>query len=341
MFEGMRDSGIDMRIPWLDRELTADDLLVQNHAYLVILYPMSQRPTLAESATSFMCSSAVFWADWTDNDELDGALIHGKNMDGEIDLRKVTVNSLLILAIEPPDDSGKNRIVAVDWPGLYGTNNGLNEHGLYLAPHSVITIPDFEATNLLEYCVWYREILMDCSSLGDVQDYWNSVAITHTGGFNTTVSAPYFELTSGYPAVTYESDSYGYAIREPMDFTPMDPSCLLTTNYFFKYSGANPDAVLPFGNYRSQLEADNYRYQAMLDLLAQYANEGRTVATPEMIEILQTVSKTQAYSGYTEYSFICYPDTRSFALAKEDLKNRVLDASFAEFTTYSFEELFH
>jgi hypothetical protein len=55
---------------------------------------------------------------------------------------------------------------------------------------------------------------------------------------------------------------------------------------------------------------------------------------------LRAASRTTQYGGITEYSFIGYPDAMKFALAKEDLENRILEASYGTFVTYDFNEVF-
>ena len=73
---------------------------------------------------------------------------------------------------------------------------------------------------------------------------------------------------------------------------------------------------------RSSLQADDYRYGAILNRLEDFASRGKTIGTAEMIEILRAASRTRQYDGITEYSFIGYPDAMKFALAKEDLETR-------------------
>ena len=107
----------------------------------------------------------------------------------------------------------------------------------------------------------------------------------------------------------------------------------------FKLKGANPEALLP-GSYHSGIEADNYRYKAMLEKAEAFEREGQTIQTEQMIEILKAASRTAQYSGITEYSFIGYPDNGLFALAREDLINKILEASYATFSTYTFDEVF-
>jgi hypothetical protein len=345
MLQGIRDSGVSINLRYLGRDITRDDIVGLNNLYLSSMirlrrfWPLAALTPLVQQK-SIACTSAVFWGDWTQNAELGRSLIHGKNNDGENDLRKITVNSLLIIATEPPAASGLRKVVGFDWPGFYGTCHGMNENGLVLAPHSATTMPDFDATNFLDYSTFYMETLQKSSSIGEVKSLWETATTTRTGGFNTAISVPYASAWVGSPSATYETDSFGGVMRLPGEITPGDLFSLLTTNDFYKYQGVNRKAVDFLHTYHATILPDDYRYQAMLDILSQYKTEGRTIGTPEMIEILRATANTRQYSGITEYSVICYPDTMSFALAKEDLSRKILSAPFATFTTFTFDEVF-
>lgn len=334
LLTGMSESSAGVYSFRLKRDLNRDDLAGINSFYFLantLIFgpsPNIQKPS---------CSSAVLWGDLTANTELNRGLIHGKNMDGENDYRKITVNDLLIVAVEP-ESSSTQRIIGINWPGFIGADMGMNESGLVLAPHSVLSRPDWDKTNMLDYDLLYRETLEISATPQEAWTYWTTTSTTRTGGFNTAVSGQY--LTSeNYPSLTFEVDSYGGEIRNPVFMEPLSPYDILTTNTFFKYQGANPDALLP-GSYHASIEADNYRYKAMLQKINEFESEGQTIRTEQMIEILRAASRTEQYSGITEYSFIGYPDNGSFALAKEDLINKVLEASYATFSTYTFDEVF-
>ena len=334
LLTGMNESSAGIYSFRLNRNLNRDDLAGINSFYFLantLIFgpsPNIQKPS---------CSSAVLWGDKTANTELNGGLIHGKNMDGENDYRKITVNDLLIVAVEPESSSIK-RFIGINWPGFLGADMGMNESGLVLAPHSVLSRPDWDKTNMLGYDLLYRETLETSATPQEAWNYWTNTSTTRTGGFNTAVSGKY--LTSeDYPSLTFEADSYGGETRNPVFITPVSPYDILTTNTFFKYQGVNPDALKP-GSYHASIEADNYRYKAMLEKINEFENAGQTIQTEQMIEILKAASRTKQYSGITEYSFIGYPDNGSFALAREDLINKVLEACYATFSTYTFDEVF-
>jgi len=334
LLTGMSESSAGIYSFRLQRNLNSDDLAGINSFYfLANTLIFGPSPNIEKPS----CSSAVLWGDKTANTELNRGLIHGKNMDGENDYRKITVNDLLIVAVEP-ESSTTQRFVGINWPGFIGADMGMNESGLVLAPHSVLSRPDWDKTNMLGYDLLYRETLEATTTPQEAWTYWTTTSTTRTGGFNTAVSGKY--LTSeDYPSLTFEADSYGGETRNPVFMEPLSPYDILTTNTFFKYQGVNPDALRP-GSYHASIEADNYRYKAMLQKLNEFENAGQTIQTVQMIEILKAASRTEQYSGITEYSFIGYPDNGSFALAREDLINKVLEACYATFSTYTFDEVF-
>jgi len=333
--DGMRESGASLYSFRLKREITVDDIKGVNSFYTL---PMTMMFGHVADVAAPSCSSAVVWGDRTDNPELRRGLIHGKNMDGENDLRKITVNHLLIVAVDP-SESGLKRAVAINWPGFIGMDMGMNDSGLILAPHSAMSIPDWRATNMLDNDLIYRETLQQTATPQEAWNYWKNSGTTRVGGFNTAVSARYL-AAADYPSLTFETDSYGGETRDPVFMDPKDPFSILTTNTFYRYSGANAGAVSQANGYQSSLQAGDYRYWAMMNRLDDLASKGRTIGTAEMIEILRAASRTKQYDGITEYSFIGYPDAMKFALAREDLVNKILEAPYGTFTTYDFNEVF-
>lgn len=346
LLQGMRDRLPDLRLPWLERDITADDIRGLNNLYMSALLPMRNRWPLEKNPAPlavnalFFCTNASFWGTWTDNAEVNGGLIVGKNMDGENDLRKITVNTLLVVAVEPEPGSGRKKYIGIDWPGFIGTQNGMNEDGLILTPQAAATMPNWDAFDFLDYSLLYRETLEQCTTISDAENYWLNRVHTKISGFNTALSAPYTSGQLSCPSVTFETDSFGGTIREPLDFTPCDPDAILTTNTFFKYSGVYPEAVAITGSYQSELHRTNYRYLAMLELMDRYRKQSKTVGTPEIIEILQAASITEQYQDITEWSFIGYPNKKMFALSKEDLHNKLFNASYGSFSTFTFDEVF-
>ena len=351
MLQGMQDSGTNMAVATLGRALTRDDLIVQNNVAILrywslhsqSIWPLSASSRKADGGQDVpFCTSAVFWGDWTQKLELGGALIHGKNNDGENDLHKVTVNSALIIATTPQAGSGMKKTIGIDWPGYYGTYHGMNEDGLIMVSHSSSSVPNWDAANILDYSLLYREALQRTGSIEGVVNLWRSLPVTRAASFKTPISSPYRQGQPGYPSATYETDSYGGALRMPVDFAPADRYSILTTNNYYKYQGTEPYsvAVSKVHGYHSTVEANDYRFQDMLSLIAQYKTQNRTVGTQEVIELLRAASTSKEYSDCTEFSIIWYPNSMEFALAKEDLVHKILDAPFTIYNRFTFDEVF-
>jgi len=229
LLTGMSDSSEGIYSFRLQRNLTRDDLAGINSFYfLANTLIFGPSPNIEKPS----CSSVVLWGDKTANLELNRGLIHGKNMDGENDYRKITVNDLLIVAVEPESSSSK-RFIGINWPGFIGADMGMNESGLVLAPHSVLSRPDWDKTNVLGYDLLYRETLETSATPQEAWTYWTATSTaTRTGGFNTAVSGKY--LTSkDYPSLTFEADSYGGKTRNPVFINPLSQYDILTTNNFF------------------------------------------------------------------------------------------------------------
>jgi len=107
----MKASGYSLYINELKRDFNRTDLLAVN--------------AFIESRTPTHCTQFGFW----DYPYL-GEIISGRNMDGETDIRKVTVSHFLIFAVDP--GSPKYKFISFMWPGFIGTSSGFNETGLYI-----------------------------------------------------------------------------------------------------------------------------------------------------------------------------------------------------------------
>jgi hypothetical protein len=242
------------------------------------------------------------------------------------------------VAVEP-SEPGLKRAVAINWPGFIGMDMGMNEAGLILAPHSAMSVPNWGMTDMLDNDLIYRETLQSAATPQEAWNVWLGSPTTRVGGFNTAVSGRYLGAAAA-PSLTFETDSYGGEARDPLAIFPQDPFAILTTNTFYRYRGVNAAAVSLAGGYRAPIPADDYRYWAMWNKLEEFGAQGRTVGSAEMIDILRAASRTRQYEGITEYSFIGFPDAMRFALAKEDLQRKILDASYGTFVFYDFADLF-
>lgn len=109
----------------------------------------SHRP---RPSISHHCSQAVVWGQHTGG----GSVLAGRNMDGELDVRKVTVTHTMLFATDrdlvphaptpdgevPAPSAASYRTISMMWPSIIGTLTGVNETGLYLCENAGDTQPD-------------------------------------------------------------------------------------------------------------------------------------------------------------------------------------------------------
>ena len=89
------------------------------------------------------CSQFCAWGEATAGSDIDGGTIVGRNMDGECDVRKVTVSHFILLAsdisADTPSPHGERegqRYVSALWPGAIGVQTGFNSAGLWCASNA-------------------------------------------------------------------------------------------------------------------------------------------------------------------------------------------------------------
>ncbi|MEO6597417.1 MAG: hypothetical protein ABIP94_21960, partial [Planctomycetota bacterium] len=114
---GMHDSGANLKLAELGRDFGRTELLAIN-AYI-------ETRAMRSSCTQFVC-----WGERTAGTDVGGGTIAGRNMDGECDLRRVTVSHFVMFAVTP-SEPGQKRYVSMMWPGFVGTLSGFNEAGVH------------------------------------------------------------------------------------------------------------------------------------------------------------------------------------------------------------------
>lgn len=316
ILKGMRDSGTNMWIPLLGRDVTINDLRA------------------IQAYGEWWCSSVSVWGLGTQNPELKGGLIHGRNMDGEVDLRKVTINDALIFAIEPSDPDRKRR-VGVDWPGFIGTYSGMNEDGLIGTSDAGNAWFNWEPTDFYPITLVFREFLERgdaadavASVEGIIRSYSCSAGGPGAGGEIMHISSPYYEGQEAFPSAIGEGDSYNFVVRYPGEVPyPTEPYCIVTTNTMYKLPETPTHKPRDFGLC--------WRYNAISDKLEEFFDADETIDTAKMRVLIQ-----QAEHGSTEYAVIFRPNEMTFDVAYEDLITKNLNAGYCEFTTLYFDELF-
>ena len=324
LIEGMRASGAELRIPELGREFSLTDLYAIN-GYIETRAMVSN------------CTQFAAWGERTEATEVDGGMITGRNMDGEIDIRKTTVSHFLIMAITPQEDNQK-RFVSMMWPGFVGTLSGLNEEGFYTMENAGLTGPGKIIDRLVPVSWTMRESLAKLTgketiaSVKSFLDQYDNPAGGISGpGCILLYAMPYQGQRD--PAFVLEGDRYGDTIRIAGDVYPKIPNALVLSNHHRVYGVAPQSSAEVFGQvpHFSTL----WRYQAGASKLDAWYRTGKKIGTEQMRELLQSV----AY-GTTEHAIIARPNQLEFDVAVASMKPEMWDAPYREWTTFAFEELF-
>lgn len=327
---GMEASGMDMRVEWLDRPFRRVDLLAIN-AYI------ERRATRPSPAPGPSCSQFAFWGEATQGSEMEGGLIAGRNMDGEVDLRKVTVSHFLLFAVDPANP-GKKRWFSAMWPGFVGTISGINEDGLYSMENAGGTGPG-PVVNGLTPCTWVqRHILENAGRESTPNSILERIQAFRSGGGGAFGAGSVILWAVPYtgqpaPAFVSEGDRFGTAVRGPTEAAPTSPFDIMATNHYRAYGVDPRHPDLYFGKRPSF--SSLWRYETGMNTLEAWNRQGRALGTEEMRRLLQSVAH-----GTTEYSVIFRANEMTIDVAVDDLATDLWDAPFQEWATFRFEELF-
>ncbi|MBL7073805.1 hypothetical protein ISS37_01015 [candidate division KSB1 bacterium] len=322
MIQGMRDSGTDLYIEPLSREIDWIDLLAIN------AYGEFWMSRLA-------CTQCAFWGKATENSELEGGLITGRNMDGECDIRKTTVIDFLIFAFEP---MGKKKWISFKWPGFIGTYSGINEDGVYCMLNYGSKKPGPITVNHTPVTFIMRAILEEVGPENMVEDAVKVIDHYRSSGGGSCgaptvmfIAAPY--RGQEYPAVVYEGNRFGGKVRYPDEPPTSSPFNIVGSNHFFKF-GVSPDKL---GKVFGQIPyySTQWRVTVAINKAEAWARTNKPVGTKEVINLLQSVAH-----GTTEHSIIFRPNEMTFDVANDDLKFDKWDAPFLKWTTFHFDEIF-
>jgi uncharacterized protein (DUF2141 family) len=329
VIRGMRASGINMRVEALDRDFNLTDLLAIN-AYI------ESRASFPEAAPS-SCTQFAFWGSQTEGGKHNGGLIAARNMDGECDVRKVTVSHFLVYAVTP-SEPGRKRWVSTMWPGFVGTISGVNEEGLYSMENAGGSGPG-PVPNGVVPCSWIQRIILEKqgsdASPESVLQMMKPFACS-TGGITAAGSiilwaVPYKGQES--PAFVYEGGRAGFALRKPSDVRPVDPNNIMASNHHLVY-GFNPDR--PGDSLGSPVSFSSlWRYEAGMQTLEAWSRQRKSLGLEEAIRLLEQVAH-----GTTEYSVIFLANERRIFIAVDDLKVDLWDAPYMKWIEFHFDELF-
>lgn len=324
VIEGMKDSGVDLYIPELERNFSLTDLYAIN-GYI-------ETRAMRSSCTQFAA-----WGERTNSTDVDGGMITGRNMDGEIDLRRVTVSHFMLFAVDPSED-GQKRFVSMMWPGFVATISGFNEDGFYTMENAGLTGPGGVVNKLVPFSWAMRESLARLgadATAEDVQqlvDSFDNAAGGSCGpGCVTLFAVPFHGQDQ--PAFVMEGDRFGDRMRFAQDAAPNVPQALVASNHHRIYGVDELEPNQVFG--KEVGFSSRWRYEAGMHKLAAWYRVGQSIGTKQMQELLQTVAH-----GTTEYAVITRPNQREFDVAVASMKAEMWDAPYREWTTFHFDELF-
>jgi hypothetical protein len=320
VLEGMRASGIDLHIAELERDFSRTDLLAIN-AYI------------ESRAMRSSCTQFAAWGARTAGTDVNGGMLTGRNMDGECDLRRVTVHHFLLMAVAP---EGGKRFVSAMWPGFVGTLTGVNEDGLVVMENAGVTGPGPVVGGLVPFSWTVREALvrLDGGATPEAVErlltaHANDVGGACGPGVVTLFAVPFHG--EGTPAWVLEGDRFEHAVRRPGDVAPRLGDAILCSNHFLAYGCAGGGHA--FG--REPSFSSLWRYEAGHHTLDAWARTGRGVGTAEMRALLQTVAH-----GTTEHSIVTRPNQRELDVAVASLAAEPWDAPHRDWITFTFDELF-
>ncbi len=329
VIEGMRSSKTDMYIQWLERDFNRTDLLAIN-AYI------ERRAAFAlEPASS--CTQFAFWGTQTGGSELNGGLIAARNMDGECDIRKVTVSHFLLYAVAP-SEPGHKRWFSAMWPGFVGTISGINEDGLYSMENAGGSGPGPVPDGIVPCSRIQRTILETQgreaspeSVLKTMETFTCSEGGITAAGSIILWAVPYSGQDT--PAFVYEGGRGGGAMRSPVDVRPADPINIMASNHHLVYGfdADRPDHSLG----RRVSFSSRWRYEVGMNTLEAWSRQNKPLGIAEAKKLLQMVSH-----GSTEYSVIFLANEMRILVAVDDLKTDMWDAPYLDWVTFRFDDLF-
>ena len=331
VIRGMRASGADLGMEVLGRDFNRTDLLAIN-AYIE---KRAAFPGLDPRPSS--CTQVAFWGARTKGGGLNGGLVAARNMDGECDIRKVTVSHFLVFAVDPAEP-GRKRWVSTMWPGFVGTISGVNEEGLYSMENAGDSGPGPVPSGLVP-CSWIQRLILEKqgreASPASILEMMKPF-ICSTGGITAAGSiilwaVPYAGQDA--PAFVYEGGRTGFALRTPTEVRPADAASILASNHHLKYGfdPARPDESLGSPVSFSSL----WRYETAARTLEAWSRRGEILGVDEAARLLQQVAH-----GTTEYAVIFKANERRLLIAVDDLRTDMWDAPYCEWAEFHFDELF-
>jgi len=352
VISGMRDSGVNLYVPLLNRELNVLDILaINSYIELEFLKRDIEDSTAKDQEPQVACTQFAFWNTQTMNvPGVYGNTVAGRNMDGELDFRRSTVTNFMVFAVSPKN--GK-KYASMMWPGFLGTLSGVNEDGQYLIMNYGVSSnekPEWDQVvpvnwivrQLLAYPSVPIEKANAQSTLAHIQQFNAKTGGPCITGCVLFFAKPYVNGSSDSPAYVYEGDYKSGLMRLP---TQADPTyindAILASNHYHKY-GVDPK-VGPHYNFGRLMyfdtlvryQAGSYKVKSYDDVLYLKGNVNEVLVE----QVLQSVAH-----GTTEHSIVVKNSGKDkwiyIAVARHQDMNVGWDAPYLEWQPFQFEDFF-
>jgi len=262
-----------------------------------------------------------------------------RNMDGELDARKVTVKHLTVFAIEPEQTSQKLKFISIMWPGFIGTLTAFNEGGLYSMMNTGRCKQGAEVVGAYPVSISLREVVHTLSAVnGDPTSVMNTLNTFASSGGGISVSGTIFHFARNYvpqnspPAFFFEGDKYGGVMRLPGQVDPLVNTSIMGSNHNRVYGVDTFHQDLNFGVPISF--SSHWRYKAGQSVLESWDRTGFKADVEDMKLLLKTVS-----SGVTEHAVV-WKDKEFWLANANSSVATIWDAPYLRWTKFSFVELF-
>eukprot|EP00931_Biecheleriopsis_adriatica_P047514 TRINITY_DN27399_c0_g1_i1.p1 TRINITY_DN27399_c0_g1~~TRINITY_DN27399_c0_g1_i1.p1 ORF type:complete len:375 (-),score=33.40 TRINITY_DN27399_c0_g1_i1:4-1128(-) len=292
------------------------------------------------------CTQLAVW-------QADGrGLVLGRNMDGEVDVRRCTVSHLL-LQVVTPHGAGRCKYVSVAWPGYVGASSAISEDGMYIMTNAGTAADGAFESASGKHCIVtdaVREFVTTHSSSGG-----NAMPSTEEGllaalhayaGFSGGLrsSGGILLIAPGTvnegsatlpPALVYEGDHQGGQLRTHL--TSVAPghcgrhSALVATNHNVVRRAWRRDAQIASVSFWSK-----WRFAAAANAVESVLRQRRgRFGVADAQSVLQIVC-----CGITEFSLVFEADERTLWLATAGLKPEAWDAPYRHWTPFKLDQLF-
>lgn len=321
LYEGVRvaTSG-QIEVPSLKRNLKLEDIIVMN--------------AIADSAR-FGCSSFGAWGPMTAT----GDTIVARNLDWHY--VPAMASEQIIIVHTPDAESGRPGWVSITWPGQIGCFTGMNEEGVTVAMHDVLTEAPGPQGTFTPRSLILREIIEKTRAATTWQDALDVLKRRTTAvGNNIPIGSPWRESATEAPFRVFEydgrrSDNSGVQIHQ----IDRMKHAADTAKKALESKSAAYD--LCTNHYRTrQSPVTCRRYKTLSDALNGRTNGDKPITPDDAAKLLNDVAVEPEDGGgpglVTYHSVVFEPNRRLMRVA---FCRGMIPATKGEWTSLNVEEL--